>query len=63
MDRESWWAAVRRAVKSWTGLKSLSMHAQCKLRLLVLDLSSFVINVLNAINFPFCTAFSVHDKF
>ena len=27
MDRESWWAAVHRAVKSWTRLKLLSTHA------------------------------------
>ena len=27
MDRGAWWATVHRVVKSWTGLKWLSMHA------------------------------------
>ena len=27
MDRETWWATVRRVPKSWTGLKQLSSHA------------------------------------
>ena len=30
MDRGSWWAAVRRVAKSWTGLKWLSVHTRCK---------------------------------
>ena len=30
VDRGTWQATVHRVTNSWTGLKQLSMHAECK---------------------------------